>query len=85
VAKVLISIPGDLLARVDREAASRGDTRSDFFQDAARRALGWPSKETVAAALERGRAALATEGPFESADLIAADRAGRDATDRRRR
>ena len=85
MAKVLISLPNELLARIDREARSRGDTRSDFLQEAARRALGWPSKDAIAAALERGRAALAPAGAFESAELISEDRKARDADDRRRR
>ena len=41
MAKVLISIPDDLLERIDREAGARGSNRSRFLQDAARRELGW--------------------------------------------
>jgi predicted transcriptional regulator len=84
VAKVLISMPDDLLARVDREAERRGATRSGFLQYAAQRELGWPEPATFDAALERGRAALARAGAFESAELIREARDASDARDRRR-
>lgn len=81
----MISIADDLLQRVDREAAARRTTRSAFLQDAARRELGWPDPAAVDAALERGRAALAGAGRFESAQLIRTEREARDDRDRRRR
>jgi hypothetical protein len=81
--KVLISMPDDLLERVDREAAAKGTSRSRFLQDAARRELGAPSGERIAAALARGRDALAGAGSFESAELIREGRRSRDAADRR--
>lgn len=84
VARVLISLPDDLLERIDREARARGSNRSRFLQDAARRQLGWPSAEALRAALRRGRAALADIGSFESADLVRQQRRARDASDRRR-
>lgn len=83
VAKVLISMPDDVLERIDREAARRGATRSAFLQHAARRELGWPDPAAFDAALERGRAALAGAGAFESATLIRGERDARDARDRR--
>lgn len=82
--KVLVTMPDDLLARIDRETKSVGGTRSDFLQEAARQRLGWPDPAAVDAALERGRTALAKAGSFESADLIRAERKARDARDRRR-
>ena len=81
--KVMVSIPDDLLERIDREAGERGTTRSGFLQEAARRELGWPDPLTIDAALERGRAALEGFGSFEAADLIRAEREGRDERDRR--
>jgi len=83
MAKVLISMSDDLLERVDREAAAKGTSRSRFLQDAVIRELGTPSRERIAAALVRGREALAGTGPFESADLIRQERDARDAADRR--
>lgn len=84
VAKVLISLPDELLTRIDREAERRSSTRSAFLQQAARRELGWPDPAALDAALARGRAALAGAGAFESADLIRSERDSRDARDRRR-
>ena len=84
MAKVLISLPDDLLERIDREAAERRTSRSALLQEAARRELGWPDPAAIDAALERGHAALAGAGAFESAKLIRAERDARDARDRRR-
>jgi hypothetical protein len=84
MAKVLISLPDDLLQRIDREAQARGTNRSRFLQEAARRQLEWPSADVLGAALQRGREALAGAGPFESANLIREQRRARDAGDRRR-
>jgi predicted transcriptional regulator len=82
--KVMISMPDELLERVDREAGARGATRSAFLQEAARRELGWPDPAVLDAALERGRSALARAGRFESVDLIRDERDARDARDRHR-
>ena len=84
MSKVLISIPDELLSEIDREASARGDSRSAFLQEAARRELGRPSKARIQAALERGRQALRDAGAFEAAEVIRADRDARDAADRRR-
>lgn len=80
----MISVPDDLLERIDRAADERQTSRSAFLQEAARRELGWPDPVSIDAALERGRTALAGTGHFESAELIRADRDRRDARDRRR-
>jgi predicted transcriptional regulator len=83
MAKVLISMPDDLLARIDREAAKRQTNRSALLQEAARRELGWPDPAALDAALSRGREALASAGDFESAKLIRTERDARDKHDRR--
>ncbi len=80
----MISLPDDLLERIDRAARERQTSRSAFLQEAARHELGWPDAAVIDAALDRGRTALAETGPFEAAGLIRADRDGRDAGDRRR-
>lgn len=82
--KVLVTMPEDLLERIDRETRILGQTRSDFLQEAARRRLGWPDPLEIDAALLRGRAALADLGGFESADVIRSQREERDARDKRR-
>lgn len=80
----MVSIPDDLLDRIDREADDRGTTRSAFLQEAARQALGWPDPATIDAALARGRTALDGIGGFEASELIRTEREQRDARDRRR-
>lgn len=84
VEKVMVSMPGELLRRIDRAADRRGTSRSAFLQEAARRELGWPDPDQIETALERGQAALANAGSFESAKLIREERDSRDARDRRR-
>lgn len=73
--KVMISVPADLLARIDQAARERRTSRSAFLQEAALRELGSPDPAAI-------DAALANVGRFESGDLI---RAGRDAQDARDR
>jgi len=84
MSKVLISIPDELLAAIDREAAARGGSRSGFLQEAARRELGRPSRARIQIELERGRRALRDVGAFEATAVIRAARDARDAADRRR-
>ena len=81
MAKVMISLPDDVLARIDDEAQRRGTTRSGLLRDAALRELGRPDPALVEAALARSRARFASSGRFEATALI---RAERDARDRRR-
>jgi predicted DNA-binding protein len=82
--KVMISMPEDLLERVDRAAAERGKSRSAFLQEVVRHELGWPDPVAFDTALERGRRALARVGAFESTELIREQRDARDERDRRR-
>jgi Arc/MetJ-type ribon-helix-helix transcriptional regulator len=85
MARVLISMPDELLERIDRQVQQAGGSRSGFLQDAARRQLGWPDPAVFDAALARGREALADAGSFDSTEFIRADRDARDAVDKRRR
>lgn len=82
--KVLISLPADLLADIDREVQRRGLSRSAFLRKAAVHELGWRDPEEIEAALAKGRAAMADLGPFDSTELIAAEKRARDDRDRRR-
>lgn len=84
MAKVLVSMPDDLLDRIDREAQRRRTSRSALLQEAARRELGSPDADAIDAALRRGRTALASIDAFESADVVRAGREERDARDRDR-
>ena len=80
--KVLISLPADLLADIDREADRRGLSRSAFMREAAQREVQWRSKEEIMAALAQGQAALAGLGPADAAEEVARTRRGCDARDR---
>lgn len=77
----MVSLPDDVLARIDGEARRRGTTRSGLLREAALRELGQPDPAAVEAALERSRRRFASAGRFDAAELI---RAERDARDRRR-
>ncbi len=81
MAKVMVSLPDELLARIDREARRRGTSRSALLQEAAVRELGRPDPDALDAALARSRARFARAGGFDAAELL---RAERDARDRRR-
>jgi metal-responsive CopG/Arc/MetJ family transcriptional regulator len=45
----MVSIPDDLLARIDAGATERGESRSAFLQEAARARLGEPDSKVLAA------------------------------------
>ncbi len=85
VSKVLVSIPDDLLQRVDQEARRRQTSRSELLQQAVTHELGWPDPDLMDAALARGRQALETGPAFESTALVRDMRDERDRRDRRRR
>jgi metal-responsive CopG/Arc/MetJ family transcriptional regulator len=72
--KVMVSLPADLLADLDREAARRGSSRSALLATAARRELGQQDSAAVDAALERVRTALRSAGSFDAGDLVRAER-----------
>lgn len=85
MAKVMVSLPDDLLARVDREVRRRGTSRSALLQEGAHRVLGRPDPTAARDALARIRAAFEGkrfEAPAE--DLIRRDRDELDARDRSR-
>ncbi len=72
MAKVMISMPEDLLERLDREAERRGTSRSALLRAAAWREIGGSDPRRLDAALARGRAALAEAPPFESGNAVRA-------------
>jgi metal-responsive CopG/Arc/MetJ family transcriptional regulator len=72
--KVMVSLPADLLADLDREAQRRGSSRSALLATAARRELDQQDSAAVDAALERVRAALRSAGSFDAPDLVRAER-----------
>jgi metal-responsive CopG/Arc/MetJ family transcriptional regulator len=68
--KVLISLPQELLADVDREAERRQVSRSAFLRRAALHELKWRDPEEIEAAMAAGQAAMADFGPFDAAEEI---------------
>jgi predicted transcriptional regulator len=81
MAKVMVSLPDDVLARIDDEAERRGTTRSALLREAALRELGRPDPVALDAAVARSRSRFAAAGRFDAGALI---RAERDVRDRRR-
>ena len=84
MAKILVSMPDELLEEIDASVARRLSTRSAFLRRAARDALDRPDAVVIRAAVSRARAALADLGAFESADLIRKERNRRGTAARRR-
>ena len=72
--KVMVSLPADLLADLDREAGRRGSTRSALLAVAARRELEQQDPGELDALLQQVRAAMSDAGAFESADVVRAER-----------
>ncbi|MEP6651566.1 MAG: ribbon-helix-helix domain-containing protein [Lapillicoccus sp.] len=74
MSKVMVSVPDELLAKIDAEVKRRSTSRSAFLVDAARRELGRPVPARLAEALARSEARFAEAGSFEAADLVRVDR-----------
>lgn len=77
MAKVMVSLPEDLLAELDAEVARRSTSRSALLAAAARRELARPDPEQVAAAIARSEMRFAGAGAFEAGDLVRHDRDSR--------
>ena len=85
MAKVMVSLPEDLLLRLDAEAERLGLTRSALLRLASERELGTGDAAAVAAAIERSRERFARAGlTGDSAAIVRLDRDERDVRDRRR-
>ena len=67
---MLISLPKELLADIDREAERRGLSRSAFLRRAATHELGWRDPEEIEAAMAAGQAAMADFGSFNAAEEV---------------
>lgn len=74
MAKVMISLPDDLLAEIDNAAQRRGVSRSGLLAQAARHDLERATPDEMDAAIARSRKRFANAGPFESADLVRRER-----------
>ncbi len=77
MAKVMVSLPDDLLAEVDAEARRRTTSRSALLAAALRRELARRDPDVVAAAIKRSEERFRKAGAFEAGDLLRADRDAR--------
>ncbi|HEX7292746.1 MAG TPA: ribbon-helix-helix protein, CopG family [Conexibacter sp.] len=71
--KVMVSIPDDLLARIDADASERGESRSAFLQAAARVRLGEPNARALAAMESIKGLIVGVRGPT-AAEAVRQDR-----------
>lgn len=77
MAKVMVSLPDDLLKSLDAEVVRRSTSRSALLAAAVRRELERRDPEAVAAAIARSRERFRRAGALESAELVRADRDAR--------
>ncbi len=77
MAKVMVSLPDDLLARIDEEARRRSGSRSALLATAARAELQRQDPDAIRAAVERSRRRFADVGEFDSAAAVRAERDAR--------
>lgn len=83
MAKVMVSVPDDLLRQIDAEAKRRETTRSGLLAQAARRELARRDPDALRAIVERMQA-RATKYGWPTTDDLIADKAERDARDMHR-
>jgi predicted transcriptional regulator len=74
MAKVMVSLPDDLLGALDAEAGRRHTSRSALLQSAARRELGLLRRERAAVLAELDELSRAWDGPIDAAALVRAER-----------
>ena len=77
MSKVMVSIPDELLQRLDYEAKKRSLTRSALLAAAVRRELERPGSKEVSAAIERSEARFQRAPAFDAARIVRADRDSR--------
>jgi Ribbon-helix-helix protein, copG family len=74
VAKVMISIPDNLLDALDAEAQRRGTSRSALLQAGARREVGLLRRTPCAVLSDLDELSRTWEGPLGAAELVRAER-----------
>jgi len=74
MAKVMVSLPDDLLDDIDNEAQRRSTSRSALLATAARRELARRDPEAVADAIARSERRFLGAGEFDAAELVRQDR-----------
>ena len=76
MSKIMVSLPDDLLKRIDEEARRRSVSRSALIATAASRELSRSDPNAVAEAISRSEARFHDMGAFEAADLVRENRDG---------
>lgn len=74
MAKVMISIPDELLAQLDAEAEARNMSRSALIALATRREITAPDAARVDHLLAAAREALADTGTWSAQDVVSEQR-----------
>jgi hypothetical protein len=74
MAKVMVSLPDDLLGALDAEAKCRHTSRSAILQAGARRELGLLRRERDAVLSELDGFAREWSGPVDASGLVRAER-----------
>ncbi len=74
MAKVMISIPDDLLGALDAEVGRRSTTRSALLQEAAKRELGLLRRAPGDVLADLDELSAAWAGPLDAAKLVRAER-----------
>ena len=77
MAKVMVSLPDDLLAEIDEEATRRHTSRSGFLAEAARTEIRRRAPATIEAAVRRSQERFRRAPAFDSAELIRRERDSR--------
>ena len=77
MSKVMVSLPDELLQRIDEEARRRALSRSALLAEAAERALARRDSPAMAEAIARSEERFVSAGSFDAADLVRAERDAR--------
>jgi metal-responsive CopG/Arc/MetJ family transcriptional regulator len=74
MAKVMVSLPDELVRDIDEEARRRSMSRSALLAAAARRELARSEPAAVAEAIARSEQRFRAAGRFDAAELVRQDR-----------
>jgi Ribbon-helix-helix protein, copG family len=74
MAKVMVSLPDDLLGALDAEAKRRHTSRSAILQTGARRELGLLRRERESVLSELDDLSSKWRGPIDATELVRAER-----------
>jgi metal-responsive CopG/Arc/MetJ family transcriptional regulator len=77
MAKIMVSLPEELLHEIDAVAQARSMSRSALLAAAARREIARPDPAALDDAIARSEQRFQASGRFEAADLVRRDRGSR--------